>query len=145
MNIYKDTLDSVFHGSKFSVDLIEKTLKVGGTTIINKERYSEELGIGRMTVDEALEVIEDLYHRYKHSIPSERSDSHRTCFKALKEEDLSSEDMLYGEAREFALFHLELTLLLLVLNGSLRWREEWGTWFWQSPNDRDLVIFRWWL
>ena len=42
--------------------------------------------------------IEQLYQEYKHSVPSERSESHlRYYFKALPEKELSDEKWTYTE------------------------------------------------
>lgn len=86
------------------------------------------------------------YQQYKHSIPSERSESHRrSYFKALPEKDLSDHDMLYGVSREVARCQLEVFVLLMLFDGQLQWQSKWGSWFWQSPNDKDLVILRQWV
>ncbi|MCS2382951.1 hypothetical protein NXY25_04055 [Bacteroides thetaiotaomicron] len=90
--------------------------------------------------------MEELYRRYKHSVPSERSES-KPCryFKALQEKDLDDGDMLYGERRDKAQAELELYLLCQILGG-FRWNPKtMGHWFWQSRTDRDLVILREWV
>lgn len=91
-------------------------------------------------------AIEQRYKAYKHSVPSERSESHRRYyFKALPEKELSDEDMMYGERREVARCKLELYVLMQLLRGNLAWENRWGTWFWRSENDRDLIILRDWV
>lgn len=91
--------------------------------------------------------IEWLYRNYKHSVPSERSESKRKrYFNALKEKDLSDSDMLYGEPREVARFKLEAYVLFCIALGIFVWDEEMmGKWFWQSECDKDLVILREWV
>lgn len=90
--------------------------------------------------------IEQRYAAYKHSVPSERSESHRRYyFKALPEKELSDEDMMYGERREIARCKLELYVLVQLLRGNLYWDGRWGTWFWCSKNDKDLIILRDWI
>jgi hypothetical protein len=85
-----------------------------------------------------VETIEQLYDIYKHSIPTERT-MHRTArFKALPESELSDDDMLYGVSREQAEKDLEKALQGFVMP------EDAGTYFWQSKNDRDLVILKSW-
>ena len=62
-----------------------------------------EYGCGDFFTD-----VEELYRRYKHSIPSERSQSKsRRYFMALPESDLEDGDMLYGQHRDTAQFELE--------------------------------------
>jgi len=85
-----------------------------------------------------VETIEELYDIYKHSIPSEKT-MHRTArFKALPEHELSDEDMLYGVSREQAEMDLEKALKGFAMP------ETAGKWFWQSENDKDLVVLRSW-
>ncbi len=82
--------------------------------------------------------LEALYDTYKHSIPSERT-MHRTSrFKALPESELTDDDMLYGVPREEAEQALEKALHGFVMP------EGAGSWFWQSREDRDLVVLRKW-
>ena len=84
------------------------------------------------------EEIEAAYAAYKHSIPSEKTMNRTSRFKALPESELSDEDMLYGVKRVDAERELEQTLAGFTMP------EDAGSWFWQSPNDRDLVVLRSW-
>lgn len=59
--------------------------------------------------------------------------------------NVTGEDMMYGEQREFARFELEFFVLMMIMCGALTWQEEWGSWFWQSPTDKDLIILRDWI
>ena len=53
--------------------------------------------------------------------------------------------MLYGERRDKAQIELELFILSQLLNG-FKWNaEKFGKWFWQSANDKDLIILRDWV
>jgi hypothetical protein len=93
---------------------------------------------GDETLPVCAETIEELYDIYKHSIPSEKT-MHRTSrFKALPESELSDDDMLYGVSREQAEKDLEDALRGFVMP------EGAGTYFWQSPNDPDLVVLKSW-
>lgn len=53
--------------------------------------------------------------------------------------------MMYGERREVARCKLELYVLIQLLRGNLAWENRWGTWFWRSENDKDLIILRDWI
>lgn len=90
--------------------------------------------------------MEELYHRYKHSIPSERSESTpRRYFMALPERELSDDDMLYGARRDKSQIELELFILCQLLGG-FNWNpEKFGWWFWQSKEDKELIILRQWV
>ena len=85
-----------------------------------------------------VETVEELYDIYKHSIPSEKTMHKVSRFKALLESELSNDDMLYGVPREQAEKDLEDALRGFVMP------EDAGTYFWQSPNDPDLVVLRSW-
>jgi hypothetical protein len=95
-------------------------------------------GDGGEVLPVCAETIEELYDIYKHSIPSEKT-MHRTSrFKALPESELTDDDMLYGVSREQAEKDLEKALKGFAMP------ETAGSWFWQSENDRDLVVLRSW-
>lgn len=147
-NIWEETIQAVGEGRRFKVDFENRSLKVDGKFIIQDGQYEGKLGIERVNTEEMLEEIETLFQRYKHSIPSERSQSkNKNYFLALPEKDLEDDDMLYGENREVSQVSLELYILICILNGSFGADEVFpaGQWFWQSNNDRDLVILRKWI
>lgn len=145
-NIYQEAVRAVEGGAKFKVDLPRRSLRIDGRYIIREGRYDGELGVLPCTADEVLSRLEELYGRYKHSVPSERSEStSRRYFTALPESELSDEDMLYGCRRDKAQIELELYLLCQLING-LKWNPEtMGSWFWQGKTDKDLVILRRWV
>ncbi len=147
MNILTDTLQKVENGEKFSIDFKERTLKVGNNKVINKGVYDGELGYPEMGLSTILSYIEFCYARYKHSIPSARTASRsKVYFKALPERELSDYDMMFGEHRERAQFMLEYFVLAMILLGTFQWEENFGKWyFWQSTNDKDLVVLREWI
>lgn len=125
---------------KFTINLQKKTCRLNGK-LVDLSRL--ELPDVEMPV---MAWIEILYKYYKRSIPSERSESHRRCyFKAKAESEISDEDMMYGEPREPMRCRLELFVLLSIYHGKLTWHDEWGSWFWQSPSDKDLIILREWV
>lgn len=128
-------------GAKFTINFQKRTCRVNGK-VVNIEVRSNP----KVTTEDVLETIEFLYEYYKRSVPSERSESHRRYyFKALPEKDLTDEDMMYGDNREVERFKLEFFVLESIISGKLIWKEEWGSWFWQSPTDKDLIILRDWI
>lgn len=145
-NIYQKATQAVEDGAKFKVDFISRSLKLNGKYIIQDGKYESELGMPSCNEEELLSNLEKLYHRYKHSVPSERSENKsRHYFKALLERELSDDAMLYGERREKAQLELELYLLCQIING-FKWNHEtMGKWFWQSKTDKDLVILKSWV
>ena len=95
-----------------------------------------------------LETIENLYDIYKRSVPGERSNRKEksvTQFRALPFDELSDDDVMFGARREEAQYDLEAFVLFTVLSGQLKWNDEWGTWFWKSGKDRDLVLLKNWM
>lgn len=145
-NIYQETVLAVRNGARFKTDFHRRSLKLDGKYVIRDGKFEGGLGIIPCSGDEFLANMEELYRRYKHSVPSERSESKsRQYFKALPEKDLDDDDMLYGEPRDVTQIALELYLLGNIILG-LGWNTEtMGNWFWQSKNDKDLVILRKWV
>lgn len=123
-------------GARFRISFEERAL------FINRKKVDFEDDLG---AEFSFEKLENLYRRYKHSLPGERDQVKKSYFIALNEEDLSDEDMLYGERRQIAKFNLEFYVLCAIISGALKWQEEWGKWFWQSENDKSLVILRSWI
>ena len=144
-NIYQEAVMAVEKGAKFSIDFPSRSLKLDGKYVIQEGRYEGELGTPPCSLEEFFTNVEGLYARYKHSIPSERSESKsRRYFTALSEKDIDDDAMLYGERRDKAQIELELYVLCQILNG-IEWiSETMGSWFWQSKTDKDLVILRQW-
>ncbi len=136
---YDEIINAVDGGAKFTVNLVKRTFRLSGKVI-------DLSGCILPSHDDILLLIEELYGNYKHSLPSERSESHRRYyFKALPEKELTDADMMFGERRETARCRIELTVLLAIIDGTLTWNPSWGTWFWQSEHDQDLVILRKWI
>ena len=145
-SIYKNTVSAVENGAKFQVDFKSRSLKIDGKSVISDGNFEGELGVELCNEAECLSQLETLYSRYKYSVPSERSESKaRKYFKSLPESELSDDDMMFGERRDKAQVELELYLLCQIILG-FQWNAEtMGTWFWQSKNDKDLVILRDWV
>ena len=145
--IFNEAVARVGLGARFKVDFPGRTLKLNGKPVIDHGKYEGDSGLPAEWTGDVLGTIESLYARYKHSVPSERSESKRTCyFRALPEHELEDDDMLYGENRNVAQIRLELFILLCIIEGKLVWDEQkMGKWFWQSPADKDLVILRNWI
>jgi hypothetical protein len=145
-NIYQKAIRAVDDGANFKVGFQSRSLTLNGKHIIKDGRYEGELGVPVCSGNGFFLNVEGLYHRYKHSVPSERSESKgRRYFTALPEKSLSDEAMLYGERRDKAQIELELYVLCRILSGWIWDAETMGKWFWQSRKDKDLVILRSWV
>lgn len=145
-NIYQETVRAVEDGARFKVDFQTRSLKVDGKYVIQNGTYEGDLGVPNCSEEEFFSKVEELYRRYKHSIPSERSEStSRRYFMAFPERELSDDDMLYAVRRDKSQIELELFILCQLLN-SFKWNpEKFGRWFWQSKEDKKLVILRQWV
>lgn len=146
-SIYKTVLDSITNGARFRIDFKSRTLVVNRKRIINNGVYDGNLGIEKTAdIQSFLKEVERLYGWYKHSVPSERSaGKQHLYFKALPESELTDEDMLYGQGREINQFKLEMYILCQLIHGFVWDERKMGKWFWQSKQDKDLVILRDWL
>ena len=120
-------MQNAMRTSKAAYETLVRSLTLGGKT--TKHTDAELTSV---------EELEAAYAAYKNSIPTERT-MHRTSrFKALAEHELDEDDMLYGVSREQAERELEKALAGFTMP------EDAGNWFWQSPNDKDLVVLRSW-
>lgn len=135
-------LNEIQQGVPYNVNLEKRQIKLG-----KKSLSTDELDLEDFREENPLQQIESNYSLYKHSIPSERSDARRKrYFNPLPESKLSADDLLYGEEREYAQARLELHLLACIITGAITWdTASMGKWFWQSPNDPDLVLLRKWF
>ena len=152
-NVYDAAIQAAKEGKRVRVNFLTKSMYINKEWWVVKgvlQRCSElwpDPDTAAITRERVLKNIEEYYQRYKHSIPSEKSDQQRRpYFYAIPCEELSDEDMLYGEPRLVAQARLEVYLLCAVLDGLLTWDEKtMGNWFWQSKEDKDLVILRSWI
>ena len=157
MSIYEDLINAVDKGTKFKVDLINKSLWINKKQIIkegvivNEQDKSKELiekwdledfGFEYEIDKNPWKLIEFLYDKFKHSVPKENSNK-KSYFKALSVDELTDEELAYNFDRDFMQSVLEGYILLSSLQGWLHW--EFGScWFWQG-NDAELIIIKNWI
>lgn len=144
--IFQKTMEAVAEGAKFSIDFKKRRLAVAGKEIIVDGICQGSLGIELDTEDQFKQKVQELYEKYAHSTPSERSEGHsRLYFRALPEHKLTTDDMLYGAPRELARCHLEFYVLCQIILG-FHWNPEtMGTWFWQGDKEQDCIVLRDWF
>ena len=150
MSILLQGLERVENGERFHIDFAKRTMKVGQDKIIDGGEYDASQVLYDAEVNDPqslLDVVRDLYHTYKYSLPSERSDrKRRKYFKALSFDELTDEQLIRGVRREVAQYALEAFILCAILNGDFVWDEgRHGKWFYQHPSEPDLVILRNWV
>ena len=106
MSIYSELIERVDNGERFHIDFEKRNMRVGKEYLIKDGEYdtSKELfGIKIYSLQVALHMIRDLYKSYKHSLPSERSDSkRRKYFKALTIDELPDDQLMIAGRRETA-------------------------------------------
>ena len=147
LTIYDELLERVANGERFSINLPKRNMKVGKEYLIKEgECGTGRILYGRSPIDIKYE-IEKRYDSYKRSTPSERSDSRtRGYFKALSIDELTDAEMVCGGCREVELARLEGFILCAILMGHLKWEDLTDrSYYWQSQNDKDLVILRQWI
>lgn len=146
-SVYEIIQRNVHEGKKCIVNLEKKFIKLGTKYAYMPGFVPHDWGIPEMTLEETLMEIERLYDRYRHSIPSERSESRRRkYFYALPVDELEDDDLHFGEPRDVAQAALESFVLLSTVVGNLKWDEEkMGKWFWHSKVHPDLIILRKWV
>ena len=150
MSIYLELLKRVDNGETFHIDFEKRNMKVGGEYLIKDGEFdnSKELVSGPYDMRVVLDMIGELYKIYKYSLPSERSDNkRRKYFKALPMEEITDEQLMVAERREYSQAALEGFVLCMIVSGQLVWDEHImnGKWFYQSPADDDLVLLRSWV
>ena len=146
MSIYSQLLERVYCGAKFTINLKEKTLKINGKDIpLEDDLISRDdlLALG-ITGRTPWEVLEELYVKYKRSVPNARSQYKMSYFKADDVEDLTDDELAFNSPRQFAQACLEGYVLLAGLSGWLLWEND-KHWFYQSETQKSLVLLREWV
>lgn len=126
---------------KTIIDLKTKSVKRGKTYLIKNGKPISNFKIRTSPV--TFSEIEDLYEIYKYSVP-DGTRNKRPYFYALGPEQIPTIKMINGANRQKAKEDLELTLLMGILNKSLKWPNQ-EQWFWQSEKDKDLILLREWF
>lgn len=142
---YVDLIKKVNRGVSFSINFKKRELRINKKLIDLKSiEWQTDF---QLAPNGELNELYPFYYAYKHSVPSERSERvSKHYFKALPVKELSDDDFLYGMPRELARFNLEMALLRELVFGNLKWNDKtMGTWFWQSPDDKDFVILKEWV
>lgn len=143
--IYEQALERIGNGARFNVDFKRRNLSINGKRIVKDGIYDGEFGID--LAENPLFKVKELYLRYRHSLPSERSDQKRKLyFKALPEKYLTDEDMAYGLSREYARAALEIYVLGWIIEHPLKWDYfAAGKWYWQCPECPSLILRQDWF
>lgn len=152
--IYLELIERVDNGETFCIDFEKRNMRVGKEYLVKNGEYDTSRVLFPKLYEEpyslqvVLRTIRELYRNYKHSLPSERSESKRKkYFKALSVDELTDEQLMCADRRETTRAALEGFILCSIVAGHLVWDDEImkGTWFYQSETDPDLVILKSWI
>lgn len=141
MSIYSDLLERVERGAKYKIDLVQKTLKIDGRTIILEGNLIDENDVGN---GNPWEILETLYLSYKRSVPNTHQNGNKPYFKSDSVEDLTDDEIAFNEPRGLAQFALECYVLFASVLGKLKMGNK-NYWFWQSKNYPECVVLREWI
>lgn len=150
MSIFLKGLERVENGERFYINFEERTMKIGREKVIDNGKYDTTQVLYGENFDSQqalLDKLRELYNNYKFSLPSERSEKKRVkYFKALRIDELTDEQLIYGARREVAQYILEAFILCAIINGDFVWNDEiHGKWFYQDKSEQDLVILKKWI
>lgn len=149
MTMYEELVRRVSDGEAFYINFKNRAMKIGKKFLIADGVFDvtrELINCSCSSTKEVLDEIEKLYHDYKYSLPSERSDGkRRKYFKTLSIEELPDDKLMIATRREVSRAKLEGFILCSILNGKFKWTDDMGSWFYQSKTDPDLVILRNWI
>lgn len=143
-SIYSELLDRVSRGAKFKINLVEKTLKIDGKEIELKGNLINEESDLWFVRENPWHILEELYYEYKRSVPSAHQNGNKPYFKSDSVEDLSDDEMILNNNRNYSQAMLEGYVLLAGLNGMLTWQND-KHWFWQSKVYPECVCLREWI
>lgn len=147
MSVFVDLLDAIDRGQKVHINLVEKTVKVNGSEINfdGKELIElKDMDMVEVFVTEPWEIAEELYARYKRSVPSVTTKTNKPYFHADSVEDLTDNEIAFNAPRDWCQVCLEGYILLAGLSGILKWKNE-NHWFLQSDYEPSLVVLKEWL
>ena len=146
-DLYTIVLEAAGTGSRVDIDLNRHSLAINGGLVIDSGQWQGDLGVQPTDEATALAQIEAAFSTYQVSTP-EHSDRDRSrWFKAIREDQLTDEQLATGEDRPLARCRLEMLMLCHILIGSLTkdGPQMSGHWFWQSAIHQELVILADWL
>lgn len=75
---YDEIINEVENGAKFTINFQKRTCRVNGKVVMSEEDKPKDTPY--LTPEVVFVGIEQRYAAYKHSVPSERSESHRRYY-----------------------------------------------------------------
>lgn len=147
LSIYTDFLHDVRCGKRYKISLKDKTIKVNGKELLLIDNLIDKYDTVKIGLEKEISdfwsTVENLYAKYKRSVPSAKKLGNESHFHSDKVEDLTDDELAFNESRCYMQAALEAYVLLSSLNGDVVWQNA-NHWFWQGT-DRNLIILREWI
>lgn len=124
---YENFIKKVEQGCKYRIDLAKHELRINNK-ITNFDSF-----IGDW------QTADELYEKFKHSAPCERTNGNTPYFKALDFEQLSDDELAFNENRNIAQAMLEGYLLM----ANMKWQND-KQWY-RKGADTDFIVLRDWI
>jgi hypothetical protein len=123
-------IEKVEDGQPYSINFEKREVRLNGFLV----------DIDFELPDNIEEKLLELFRNYKYSVPSAKADS--KYFFAFDESHLSTKQLAENESRYVARARLEIYVLGLIINNKWDFGDKW---YWQSPVDSKLTLFKKWF
>lgn len=144
MTIYEQLINAAEQGKSVLINLNTKSARINGKQVVKDGVYDGDYGI---TLNKPKEMVEFLFENYFYSYPSTKGCKKKSFFIAQEFEKLTDKQLATGEDRVVAQVKLEAYILGLILLGCpfSAFDTDEKHWFWQSSNNKKLIIQREWF
>jgi len=147
------------YANLLNVNMLDRTIKNGKIVIVKNGKIvpqtiklsdqrefviTEDMVLVNEDYEEVYNHIEKLYAEFKSSVPTDQERFSINNFKAKCFEELSLEEMINGINRDVARIHLECFILFSAMKEAIPWLNN-KHWYWQSPRDKELLIYKNWV
>jgi len=123
-------IEKVEDGEQYRINFEKREVRLNGFLVDIEFEQS----------DNKEEKLLELFRNYKYSVPSRKADS--KYFFAFDESHLSTKQLAENESRYVARARLEIYVLGLIINNNWDFGDKW---YWQSPADSKLTLFKKWF
>ena len=157
MSVFMELMQAVEMGLRCKVDFETKSLHIDRKPVIENgvllgerrallehDDLDEFEGFPLNPLDCPWSAIEYLYNKYKYSMPTKNSKVNKPYFKAEDTSKITAQHMACRPHRDKAQMMLEGFALFASMMGLFGWANP-DHWFWQSEDDKDLVVLKKWV
>lgn len=153
---YLKLMNSAKEGKSFHINFQKKDLNINNKKYIENGNYVAKEELDLISKDDlksvfpdldlekdAWEIVEELYKKYKYSLPEKNN--YISYFRALKSKELPLDCLVKGESRHYCQAMLEGFILLASLKGWLKIEKEWENQWYYLGKNKDFIIFKEWI